>query len=650
MRLYCLSGHPNRPCFILKFKSVTIMLDCGLDTTSLLSFLPIPVVPSQKLSKLSNWVAKGDKEVKLAAKELKENGGRVFIDSPPEFYIPEIDMTDLSEVDVILISNSNCMMSLPYITQHSGFKGVVYATEPTLQVGRQYMEELVEYITRVPKTYTATKWKQPNVNKHLPAPLSDVPNPLSWKTCYTKQQVDDSLAKVQMVGFGQKIDIFGAVTVTAISSGYRMGSSNWVIKSDYEKICYLSGSSTLTTHPKPLDQAPLKNSDLIIMSSLTQVPTSNPDSMIGEFCISTALTLKNGGNVLVPVYPSGVTFDLFECLSGHLDNMNLGNIPMYFISPVSDSSIAYSNIFAEWLSSRKQSRVYLPEYPFPHTELISQGKLQHYKTIHGELSKNYRTPCVVFTGHPSLRFGDVVHFLELWGKSSSNTIIFTEPDFSYLDALAPFQPLNMKVLYYPIDTSLNFSQANKLLKELKPQHVVVSEKYITPPPMLNRPDLIIESEHAPIPYKRFDVLSLPIRRTTEKIELEMELTGSLIPTELKPGVAVAMVSGVLAVQDNNYILQSPTSSNIGRKRKLELDSKPYMWGDINVSAFVDNLSKQGITDIKVEDSPTGGRIVHLTDDDILIQLEEGSTHIICDSDESLRTKIRDALVKCLNRL
>lgn len=61
-----------------------------------------------------------------------------------------------------------------------------------------------------------------------------------------------------------------------------------------------------------------------------------------------ALTLKNGGNVLVPCYPSGVTYDLFECLSGHLDSLGLGQVPMYFISPVSASSLAYSNIYAEW--------------------------------------------------------------------------------------------------------------------------------------------------------------------------------------------------------------------------------------------------------------------------------------------------------------
>lgn len=41
------------------------------------------------------------------------------------------------------------------------------------------------------------------------------------------------------------------------------------------------------------------------------------------------------------------------------------------------------------------------------------------------LSGCFKTPCVVFAGHPSLRYGDVVHFMELWGKSSGNTVIFT---------------------------------------------------------------------------------------------------------------------------------------------------------------------------------------------------------------------------------
>ena len=45
-------------------------------------------------------------------------------------------MFDLSELDVILVSNYRCGMALPFITEFAGFKGIVYATEPTLHLGR----------------------------------------------------------------------------------------------------------------------------------------------------------------------------------------------------------------------------------------------------------------------------------------------------------------------------------------------------------------------------------------------------------------------------------------------------------------------------------------------------------------------------------
>lgn len=51
-------------------------------------------------------------------------------------YLPQRELLDLSTIDVILISNYHCMMALPYITEHTGFTGTVYATEPTLQIGR----------------------------------------------------------------------------------------------------------------------------------------------------------------------------------------------------------------------------------------------------------------------------------------------------------------------------------------------------------------------------------------------------------------------------------------------------------------------------------------------------------------------------------
>lgn len=36
----------------------------------------------------------------------------------------------------------------------------------------------------------------------------------------------------------------------------------------------------------PMDQSALKNADVLIMTGLTQTPLCNPDSMLGELCIT----------------------------------------------------------------------------------------------------------------------------------------------------------------------------------------------------------------------------------------------------------------------------------------------------------------------------------------------------------------------------
>ncbi|XP_071148111.1 integrator complex subunit 9-like [Mytilus edulis] len=654
MKLSCLSSNPSKPCFILHFKGVTLMLDCGLDVKEILKFLPLPVIQSTKFSSLQTWTPPNNKEG-LDEDELKESGGNIFVNGCLEFLTPEVGMTDLSQIDAILISNHNVMLALPYITEYTGFKGQVFCTDPTLQMGRQYMEELVTYVERYPKPEIRDRWKEPVILDLLPPFLKEAVHPFAWKKCYTKHDIQSCVARVQTVGFNEKRNLYGALTISSCSSGYAIGSCNWVITSEYEKVCYVSGTSTLTTHPKPVDQASLRNSDVLILSCLTQTPSNNPDAMIGDFCVNAAVTLKNGGNVLVPCYPSGITYDLFECLSGHLDSCGLSQVPLYFVSPVSDSALAYSNIFAEWLSASKQSRVYLPEAPFPHAELVAIGRLKNCKSIHDGLSEDFKPPCVVFSGHPSLRMGDAVHFLEMWGNSSSNTIIFTEPDFPFVEALSPYQPLQIRVCYCPIDTCLRFSQANKLIKDLKPTHLVVADSYIQPPvSMPHKTEFVINWEPSPLTYRRGEVISLPIKRQFETIEITPELAASLDPQEVRSGYNITMVTGTLSCHDNKYILKKlPDEVPSGTKRKAEGTvnrQKTYMWGNVNIPAFVEALTKNGFVDIKVEDTGEGCTIVDLPNDDTLIQVEPDNTHIICNGEETVRIKIRDALLKCLKKI
>ena len=61
-----------------------------------------------------------------------------------------------------------------------------------------------------------------------------------------------------------------------------------------------------------------------------------------------AKTVKGGGNVLVPCFPSGLLYDLLECLLPYMEQSNLINVPMYLVSPGAKASLALSQIYSEW--------------------------------------------------------------------------------------------------------------------------------------------------------------------------------------------------------------------------------------------------------------------------------------------------------------
>lgn len=157
-------------------------------------------------------------------------------------------------------------------------------------------------------------------------------------------------------------------------------------------------------------------------------------------------------------------------------------------------------------------------------------------------------------------------------KTNFNFTVFTEPDFPYIQALAPFQPLAMKAIYCPIETSLNFQQANKLLKELKPGVIVIPESYTQPPAMVpHKTDLVIDQptvscyiifyysfaiklrfyqDKPLITFKRGEVIKLPLKRKRNLVYLTPDVAHSIVPKEVQPGVNLSTITGVLQVKDN----------------------------------------------------------------------------------------------------
>lgn len=129
------------------------------------------------------------------------------MDSTPLFGVPYESSVDISEIDVILVSNSSSILALPFFTEHPDFHGNVYATEPSVNIGKFFMEELVEFVNSVPKSGSAKEW--PNVYRSLEPPLNFPVNinnssfSRNLKEIYSKKSISDALLKVRIVGFNE---------------------------------------------------------------------------------------------------------------------------------------------------------------------------------------------------------------------------------------------------------------------------------------------------------------------------------------------------------------------------------------------------------------------------------------------------------------
>lgn len=142
-------------------------------------------------------------------------------------------------------------------------------------------------------------------------------SPLNWKYLYSKEDVTECMSHVRLVGYNQSINVYGSVTIQPKSSGHSIGGCNWLIESDTDCIVYMSRSSLLSNHAKTFDESLLRGQliDCLILTGLNQSQYSEADLMIQEFCKACALTVKNQGNVLIPISPTGnKSFLLFQTL------------------------------------------------------------------------------------------------------------------------------------------------------------------------------------------------------------------------------------------------------------------------------------------------------------------------------------------------
>lgn len=113
----------------------------------------------------------------------------------------------------------------------------------------------------------------------------------------------------------------------------------------------------------------------------------------------------------------------------------------------------------------------------------------------------------------------------------------------------------MKTVYCPIDTSLNFHQANKLIKELKPRLLVTHEEYLSPPRTNpHRTEFTIDYSHTE-KISTGSVLNIKLKNTFACAKMDPLLASELQPyVKDDKGMAASTITAGIEKMNNKYRL------------------------------------------------------------------------------------------------
>lgn len=189
----------------------------------------------------------------------------------------------------------------------------------------------------------------------------------------------------------------------------------------------------------------------------------------------------------------------------------------------------------------------------------------------------------------------------------------------------------MKAFHCPIDTSLNYSQANKLVRELRPRELALAEQYAGAGGRAG-----VAADVPTVLLKRGAARRLGPRRAVARASLSGALAASLAPRELRAGLRAAPLAAALRVRDSRVSLDEPPRRAAPR---LEL-------GAPDVDALVRELAREGVGEARVERGGDGC-IVHLPRHDTLLHVERHATHVFCEGGAELRQALRRAIAACL---
>lgn len=494
-------------------------------------------------------------------RERTVSGSSVF-----RFQLPALQTVDVASLDVVLLSNHLTLLALPLLTEVLGFQGKVYATQLTVDFGRVFLEELAA----LTQGDDAATFICDGITEGMEAELP----------MFTLKQVEACCRKIQCVEFSEVVPLAYGVQISALSSGFSLGASIWLVEGPNDKLAYVAAASgDYNRHPKELDLLPLVDCETMLLTDLKpdRDPHSNTERMVERVMSSISRVLERGGVCIVPTMPCGVIFDLIEAVYAACVH-NKQNVPMYFISDYASRIMELTQLGAEWLCEKKIEKLYAGEDAFLHETLLKSNVFHAVTEVLPATAATFQNGSILFVGHPSLKFGYAPELIRMFGNESRNAVIQIDPLVDPTDTFAPFLDLPIEKIACPIDPRLSCGDANQFIARCCPHNLIVPNEYTVETlttadgaaevvsshfsrvlPLHEITAAKTKAELLTFPMKQFEPILIEKASKYLDGRLDPKLAAQATITEVN-GKAAACVSGVLNVKRKAFVLEPALSS------------------------------------------------------------------------------------------
>jgi metallo-beta-lactamase family protein len=303
---------------------------------------------------------------------------------------------DASTIDAVVLSHAHIdhAGNLPNLVR-SGFGGPIYATGATRDLcnvmlfDSAYLQQRdVEYVNKQRKKR----------NEPLVEPL------------YSSEDVEQTVAQMVSVRYGQNMEIADGVRITYFDAGHVLGSAVTRIETREKgmtKVFGFSGDLGRNNMPILKDPEPIGDIDIWLSESTYGGRIHEPISGMQDRLMEVIQkTINRGGKLIVPAFSVGKTQEFLYVLFTLNDSGKLPEIPIFVDSPLSVNTTDVFKMHPECFDKETLHHILQKEDPF------GFGRLKFIRSVEESKKLNdIDEPCMIIASSGMCEGGRILHHL-----------------------------------------------------------------------------------------------------------------------------------------------------------------------------------------------------------------------------------------------